>query len=101
MPSTPDLPVLRAAVAGPAGAPGPATARPVETVPTTLHDDGDHDRFAHYARRSDIVESAVTGRPVTALCGKVWVPNRDPDRYPVCPTCRDLYERKRAQEAGT
>ena len=63
-------------------------------------DDGDHDRFSHYARKSDILKSAVTGKPVVALCGKVWVPGRDPDRYQVCPTCREIYERKKADEMG-
>jgi hypothetical protein len=65
-----------------------------------LLDDGDHDRFSHYARKADITESAVTGKPVVALCGKVWVPGRNPDRYPVCPTCRDIYEKKKAGEMG-
>ena len=37
-------------------------------------DEGDHERFAHYVRKEKIVESAVTGDPVIALCGKVWVP---------------------------
>jgi hypothetical protein len=63
--------------------------RPVE-VPT---DAGDHDRFAHYVRKEKIVESAVSGTPVVALCGKVWVPNRDPGRFPVCPECKEIYER--------
>lgn len=53
--------------------------------------DGDHDRFAHYVRKSDIVRSNVEGVPVQALCGKVWIPNRDPDKYPVCPTCKELH----------
>jgi hypothetical protein len=22
----------------------------------------------------------------------VWVPSRDPKRYPVCPTCKEIYE---------
>ena len=51
---------------------------------------GDHDRFSHYVRKADIVRSAVTGEPVIALCGKKWVPSRDPERYPVCPTCREI-----------
>lgn len=55
-------------------------------------DAGDHDRFAHYVRKDKIVESAVTGEPVIALCGKVWIPNRDPQRFPVCPQCKDIYE---------
>ncbi len=32
----------------------------------------------------------VTGEAITALCGKKWVPTRDPSRYPVCPTCKEL-----------
>jgi len=53
-------------------------------------DDGDHDRFAHYVRKADIVRSNVEGVPVIALCGKRWIPNRDPAGYPVCPTCKEL-----------
>ena len=53
-------------------------------------DAGDHERFAHYVRKADIVKSAVTGEPVTALCGKKWVPSRDPERFPVCPTCKEI-----------
>jgi hypothetical protein len=63
-----------------------------------LLDEGDHDRFSHYARKADIVESAVTGRPIVALCGKVWVPDRNPDRFPLCPRCKDLYEKKKSRE---
>ncbi len=79
---------------------GPEAATPTETVVEPTVDDGDHDRFAHFARKADIVKSAVTGKPIVALCGKVWVPVRNPDRYPVCPTCREIYERKKAGEAG-
>lgn len=53
-------------------------------------DAGDHERFAHYVRKADIVRSAVTGEPVVALCGKKWVPSRDPERFPVCPTCKEI-----------
>lgn len=52
--------------------------------------DGGHDRFAHYVRKSDIVRSNVEGVEVVALCGKKWIPNRDPSRYPVCPTCKEI-----------
>ena len=76
------------------------TSTPTETVIEPTLDDGDHDRFSHFARKSDIVESAVTGRPIVALCGKVWVPGRNPDRFPVCPTCKEIYERKKAGETG-
>ena len=52
---------------------------------------GDHERFAHYVKKDKIVESAVTGKAVTALCGKRWVPNRDPKNFPICPTCKEIY----------
>lgn len=56
------------------------------------NDDGDHERFAHFVEKAKIVESAVTGEPVKALCGKVWVPGRDPSRFPICPDCKKIHE---------
>ena len=53
---------------------------------------GDHERYSHYVRKEKIVESAVLGVPVTALCGKIWVPGRDPQKFPVCPTCKEIYQ---------
>lgn len=58
-----------------------------------LTEDGDHDRFSHYVQKEKIVESAVTGKPVIALCGKIWVPGRDPEKFPVCPDCKKIYDR--------
>jgi hypothetical protein len=63
-----------------------------DTRPDLSHGDGDHERFAHYVKKVKITESAVTGTPVIALCGKVWVPNRDPKKYPVCPECKNILE---------
>ena len=65
-----------------------APVKAPETVDVDT-DGGDHDRFAHYARKSDITRAMVTGEAITALCGKKWVPTRDPSRYPVCPTCKE------------
>jgi hypothetical protein len=64
-----------------------------ELLNQELHEDGDHERFAHYVQKEKILESAVTGKPVRALCGKKWVPGRDPDKFPVCPDCKAIYER--------
>jgi hypothetical protein len=52
-------------------------------------DEGDHERMAHIVdeRYGTVVEAIVNGTPCVALCGKVWVPSRDPKRYPICPTC--------------
>lgn len=55
-------------------------------------EDGDHERFSHYVKKEDILASAVTGNPVRALCGKVWVPSRDPDRFPTCPLCKEIFD---------
>ena len=54
--------------------------------------EGDHERFSHYADRDKIMEAMVTGTPIRALCGKVWVPSRDPSRFPVCPECKEIFE---------
>ncbi|MEK9578016.1 MAG: DUF3039 domain-containing protein [Aquiluna sp.] len=58
-----------------------------------LLEDGDHERYSHYVKKDKIVESAVMGNAVVALCGKVWVPNRSPEKFPVCPSCKEIYEK--------
>lgn len=55
-------------------------------------DHGDHERFSHYVPKDKLTEAMVMGTPVIALCGKVWVPSRDPQRFPVCPECKDIWE---------
>ena len=64
----------------------------LEREETQLSEPGDHERFSHYVRKEKIMESALTGEPVRALCGKVWTPGRDPQKFPVCPTCKEIYE---------
>ncbi len=59
------------------------------TVPT---DEGDHERFSHYVPKDKLTEAMVMGTPVVALCGKVWVPSRSGDKYPVCPDCKEIWE---------
>jgi Protein of unknown function (DUF3039) len=56
-------------------------------------EEGDHERFSHYVPKDKILESALTGKPVRALCGKLWTPGRDPEKFPVCPTCKEVYEK--------
>ena len=66
-------------------------------------DEGDHERFTHIvlegytppkgdfvALGNSVVEGIVNSSAVTALCGKVWVPGRDPQKFPICPTCREI-----------
>lgn len=78
---------------GPPSAPArPDGATSVLEREETSEDSSDGDRFAHYVRKDRIVSSAMSGRPVVALCGKVWTPRRDPSRYPVCPACKEIYD---------
>ena len=79
--------------------PGTSTGTDTDVRPDAdvrpVADDGDHDRFAHYTRRADANRSYVEGTPLRALCGKVWVPSRDPSRYPVCPQCEKIRQQLR------
>lgn len=53
---------------------------------THVIDRGDDERNA----QTLILEARVNGTPLTAICGHVWVPERDPQKYPVCPKCAEL-----------
>src|SRR6202046_3736641 len=72
-------------------------------------DEGDHDRMAHIVLEGytpkkgrkkgkfvsagpSVVEGIVNRTAVRALCGKEWVPGRDPKRYGLCPTCKEIAE---------
>jgi Protein of unknown function (DUF3039) len=55
-------------------------------------EEGDHERFSHFVPRDKLTEAMVMGTPVIALCGKVWVPSRDPERFPICPECKEIWE---------
>jgi len=61
------------------------------TKPELKIDDGGHDRFSHYVKKEKILESAMSGKAVRALCGKKWVPTRDPEKFPICPICKEIY----------
>jgi hypothetical protein len=58
---------------------------------------GDHERFSHYVKKEKILESAISGKPVRALCGKKWLPGRDPEKFPVCPACKAVYEKMKSE----
>jgi hypothetical protein len=79
------------------------TLAPVRPDPEL--DEGDHDRMAHIVlegyspKKGDfisagpsVVEGIVNGTAVRALCGKEWVPGRNPQRYGLCPTCKEIAE---------
>ena len=58
-------------------------------IPT---DEGDHERLSHYVPKDKLMEGMINGTPVIALGGKVWIPSRDPEKFPVCPECKEVWE---------
>jgi hypothetical protein len=75
-------------------------------VADPLLDDGDHERFTHIVLEgytpkgrdevvpvgNSVVEGMINGTAVEALCGKKWVPGRDPQKFPICPSCVEVAE---------
>lgn len=47
-----------------------------------------------------VLEARILGTPVEALCGAVFVPQRDPTKLPLCATCKDIYQTYRAFNDG-
>jgi hypothetical protein len=79
--------------------PGTQTIEDTRTSPVDVPlEPGDQERFSHYVEKDKLTEAMVMGTPVVALCGKVWVPSRDPERFPVCPECKDAWENLRKDD---
>jgi hypothetical protein len=49
-------------------------------------------KYAHYAESASVTEGYIMGTPVIALCGKIFVPSRDPEKLRICPTCKKIAE---------
>lgn len=60
--------------------------------PTTVRNDGNHDKYAHYAPKADIDRAILDGVEITALCGKQWRPDVAVAGHSVCPACRTAWE---------
>jgi len=54
--------------------------------------DRDKNRWSHYAESAAVTESYVLGIPVKAICGKIFIATRDPEKFPVCPICKKIVE---------
>lgn len=74
---------------------------PEVQTPTGVVEEGDHEKLAHIVvPASAVTEAYLTGKAVTALCGKTWVPTRDPNRFQVCPSCQEILDAAKAARAG-
>lgn len=58
------------------------------------------DRVAHIVHKDEQMRGYVGGQPIRALCGKVWVPSRDPQGLPVCQACVEERDRRVAGMGG-
>lgn len=69
-----------------------STLEQIETRPAETDSDG-KPRFTHIVYpKGPLTDAIINGTPVTALCGHTWVPGRDPQRYPICSRCREIFE---------
>ena len=62
-----------------------------------LHTGTDKARVAHIVDQrpgsgQDVTLAYVEGTELTALCGHVWIPSRDPDPLPLCDACKTVYD---------
>lgn len=56
-------------------------------------------RHAHIVYPSSkVTEAYINGTPVTALCGHTWVPSRDPENFPLCSKCKEIFDKIRKKD---
>jgi len=67
----------------------PPVVEIAEPVGEPSLDDDDPDA-AHIVTQKDLIHSQLTGQAIRALCGKMWVPKRNPDEFPLCQACVDV-----------
>jgi hypothetical protein len=72
--------------------PGDETTTGAPQVAHIVKTDGD--------AAAKVVEARIHGTPLEALCGMVFVPQRDPTRIPICAACKDIYETYRVFNEG-
>jgi Protein of unknown function (DUF3039) len=74
----------------------PATVIERDTQTTN---ESDPTKCSHIVKTEDgetatavVLRARIEGLPLTALCGHVFVPSKDPKNMPVCPTCKEIYD---------
>ena len=90
------------------GAVSDVVTRPVETIPDTEYVPETGKPIVAHIVKTDpgenaaakVLEARIFGTPVEALCGYVWVPSRDPKKFPLCEECKSIYEMYRSFNEG-
>lgn len=70
---------------------------PIQTDPETEEEEP---KFAHIVMREDQMKGYLAQEPIQALCGKVWIPSRDPEKLPVCEECVKIRDQIIASQKG-
>lgn len=65
-----------------------------QPVPDVTTGEGDSDAVAHVVTKDQQMKGYFEGKPIRALCGKVWVPSRDYQGLPICRACVAERERR-------
>jgi hypothetical protein len=64
----------------------------LEDTDVRTNDSNENEQFAHYAEKASVTEGYIMGTPVMAICGKIFVPSRDPEKLRVCPPCKEILD---------
>ena len=67
----------------------------LELIDTDLDqqlNDKNDESFAHYAESASVTEGYIMGTPVQAICGKIFVPSKNPERLRLCPICKEIMD---------
>lgn len=81
--------------------PGTVTKAPhPDTLVPEPEDAPDDAHLTHIVRKDDEARGYLLKEPVTALCGYTWVPERDPQKYPMCKPCVDVFNHLQGRSSG-
>jgi hypothetical protein len=86
----------------------PLETRPAEVVRPEVDElpETGSPQVAHIVKPSGgdaaakVLEARIYGSPLEALCGEVFVPQRDPTKLPLCAPCKEVYELYRSFNDG-
>jgi len=57
-------------------------------------------KVAHYMQERDAMRGYINGDVVEAICGVLFVPTRDPKKFPVCKKCLVELQKIAAARSG-
>ena len=63
----------------------------IQKAPVAVDSDGEN-VFTHIAEAALITEAYVNGTTIMALCGHIFIPHRDPEKYPICKECKEIVD---------